>query len=236
MSLGSKVLTKLEMGILKFLPFWLLLHLISYIDVECAQIKCKIGVERYHNGDCVKCTCSEGDGLSISQMLSRDVTMCPPCSPCSVDEFSGPKTDHLCVNCSTSCEIQNRVTVRQCDGKNDAICGQCLQGFSEDEHNICLSMDEHGRRRRKQLKEEDHTVYFVFAGIAIPAMLCVICYCCLRNKIGSWRRGSAKQCTNPRDCKAHLVYTINESSVKMTTYDPCDSKMDRKTLIGNEES
>lgn len=54
---------------------------------------------------------------------------------------------------------------------------------------------------------EDHTVYFVFAGIAIPAMLCVICYCCLRNKIGSWRRGSAKQCTNPRDYKAHLVYT-----------------------------
>lgn len=150
------------MGILKFLPFLLLLHLISYIDVECAQIKCKIGVERYHNGDCVKCTCSEGNGLSISQvgqsqtwpqnivkekksiitttnltiaqndfceqMLSRDVTMCPPCSPCSVGEFSGPKTDHLCVNCSTSCEIQNRVTVRQCDGKNDAICGQCLQG------------------------------------------------------------------------------------------------------------
>lgn len=68
MSLGSKVLTKLEMGILKFLPFLLLLHLISYIDVECAQIKCKIGVERYHNGDCVKCTCSEGDGLSISQV------------------------------------------------------------------------------------------------------------------------------------------------------------------------
>lgn len=68
MSLGSKVLTKLEMGILKFLPFLLLLHLISYIDVECAQIKCKIGVERYHNGDCVKCTCSEGNGLSISQV------------------------------------------------------------------------------------------------------------------------------------------------------------------------
>lgn len=68
MSLGSKVLTKLEMGILKFLPFLLLLHLISYIDVECAQIKCKIGVERYHNGDCVKCTCSEGIGLSISQV------------------------------------------------------------------------------------------------------------------------------------------------------------------------
>lgn len=62
------VLTKLEMGILKFLPVLLLLHLISYIDVECAQIKCKIGVERYHNGDCVKCTCSEGNGLSISQV------------------------------------------------------------------------------------------------------------------------------------------------------------------------
>lgn len=68
MSLCSKVLTKLEMGILKFLPFLLLLHLISYIDVECAQIKCKIGVERYHNGDCVKCTCSGGNGLSISQV------------------------------------------------------------------------------------------------------------------------------------------------------------------------
>lgn len=54
---------------------------------------------------------------------------------------------------------------------------------------------------------EDHTVYFVLISIAIPAWICVICYCCLRNKIGSWRRRSAKQCTNPRDCKAHLVYT-----------------------------
>lgn len=224
------------MGNLKFLFVFLLLQLISYIDVECAQIKCKIGVERYHNGDCVRCTCSKGNGLRISQMLSGDVTMCPPCSPCSAGEFSGPETGHLCVNCSISCEIQNRVIVRQCDGEKDVICGQCLQGFKAAEHNVCLSMDEHGRGRRKQLKEEDHTVYFVLISIAIPAWICVICYCCLRNKIGSWRRRSAKQCTNPRHCKAHLVYTINESSVKMTTYDPCDSKTDRKTLIGNEES
>lgn len=217
---------------LKFLSFLLLFQLIFYSDVDCAQIKCKISVERYHNGDCVRCTCSKGNGLRISQMLSGDGTMCPPCSPCSVGEFSGPETDNLCVNCSTSCEIQNRVTVRQCDGEKNVICGQCLQGFMEDEHNVCLSIDEHGRRRRKQLKEEDHTVYFVLAGIVIPAWICVICYCCLRNKIGSWRRGSAKQCTYSRDCKAHLVYTINESSIKMTTFDPCDSKMDRNTLIG----
>lgn len=151
------------MGNLKFLFVFLLLQLISYIDVECAQIKCKIGVERYHNGDCVRCTCSKGNGLRISQvgqsqtwpkklakeknittttnlriaqndiflceqMLSGDVTMCPPCSPCSAGEFSGPETGHLCVNCSISCEIQNRVIVRQCDGEKDVICGQCLQG------------------------------------------------------------------------------------------------------------
>lgn len=56
------------MGNLKFLFVFLLLQLISYIDVECAQIKCKIGVERYHNGDCVRCTCSKGNGLRISQV------------------------------------------------------------------------------------------------------------------------------------------------------------------------
>lgn len=222
------------MRVLKFLAFILLFQLDFYITVDCAQIACKKGIERYHNGACERCTCTLGNGLRISQMSPGDFTRCPPCVPCSIGEFSGKQTDHVCVNCSASCESQNRVAISQCDIEKDVICGQCLPGFKLDDHSVCLSVDEHGRLRRKQLKEEDHTVFFVLIAIAIPAMLGVICYCCLKNKIGSWRRESAKNCANPRDYKNYSVYTINKSYVKDTT--SLDSKMDRRTLIDNEES
>lgn len=187
------------MEFLKLVSVFLLFQQDCYLYIESAKIRCKIGLERYTNATCIKCKCARGKGIRASQMLPDYSTRCPQCLPCLVGTFSGPETDHLCVSCSPSCEIQKRITLKQCDVENDATCGQCLQGYSPDEQNVCLNADERGRRIRQQLREEDHTIYFVLIGVAIPTWIGFICCFYSKNKKDSLGQGWIKNCKSPSE-------------------------------------
>ncbi|XP_048744224.1 uncharacterized protein LOC125657588 isoform X4 [Ostrea edulis] len=206
------------------------------IFIESANIKCKTGMEHFHNGVCEPCLCPKGEGLNISKNSSSNSVvengMCSPCSPCPDDMFSGPQTNYLCKKCSTPCDIRKRVTLQHCDGENDVSCGDCMKGYIMSKNTVCYSAAHHGSDVRRELKEEDHTVFFVLTGIVVPLWICCICYCIFRNKIGSWRQ--KKNGTNHHTCKANLVYIINQNAI--TIDDPSDPKIDERALLDDPGS
>ncbi|XP_062619096.1 uncharacterized protein LOC134280667 [Saccostrea cucullata] len=203
---------------------------------ESANVKCKAGLERLNNGVCEPCLCPKGQGLNISKGSVDSLAgnaMCQLCLPCSPGQFSGPYTKYLCEKCSMPCHIQNRITIQHCGRENDNVCGKCLTGYTETTDKVCHSIESHGRKVRRQLKDDDHTVYFVLAGIGIPLwIMCIICCIIFRNKIGSWKQKSKSHCKHPDACKINMIHIIN----KNIKDDPFDRKIDERTLIEHPES
>mmetsp|Transcript_2418 Transcript_2418/g.4769 ORF Transcript_2418/g.4769 Transcript_2418/m.4769 type:complete len:225 (-) Transcript_2418:47-721(-) len=220
-------------GLKRFSALVAIFQLFLHVKSGKPNISCKAGLEYYDNGACMGCMCTGGHGLNVTQMSwsdGADYTKCAPCVACRAGQFSNPTTKHLCVNCSKSCDTQNKITIRHCDGQNDEVCGKCLKGFIMDQDHNCLSVDDHGRKTRQKLKEEDHTVYFVLTAVLIPMWMGLICYCIFRNKIGSWRRGSKQKCSDSVNCRPHLIYAINADSV-MLSVDSGDVASDERALI-----
>ncbi|XP_061189771.1 uncharacterized protein LOC133197661 [Saccostrea echinata] len=201
---------------------------------ESANVKCKPGLEHLNKGVCEPCLCPKGHGLNIS-MVSVDKlagnASCSPCIPCTPGQFSSLQTKFLCEKCSMPCNMQNRITIQHCGSENDYVCGECMTGYMKATDKVCRSMDSHGREIRRQLKDDDHTVYFVLAGITIPLWMVCICYCIFRNKIGSWRQKPKTDCKQPDACKINMIHIINHNIKD----DPFDPKIDEKTLIEHPE-